>query len=147
MGHGDVAAFLTRSFYGLFIGVLDTTCAYCGPRSKTLRPATAATPSAAATPIPIPANIDLFTGLPPLLLIETILQSTRDLANEKADEKCEKSGKWHGIQRNLRCYRAVQQKARRRLEGGAPGDRLVQLQARANDAVDAPTSIIRPVLK
>jgi hypothetical protein len=32
-------------------------------------------------------------------------------------------------------------------QSGNRANRLVQLQARANDAVDAPTSIIRPVLK
>ena len=86
-----VTVTLRHSWRGVFtvslIGVAETTCANCGPRSKTFRLATAATPSAAATPIPIPANMDLFTGHPPFLLLATTLQQEVRDANQNGDEK------------------------------------------------------------
>ena len=40
-----------------------------------------------ATPIPIPANIDLFTGLPPLLLLLTIVQPIVSSAYQTKTQK------------------------------------------------------------
>ncbi|PLN40580.1 hypothetical protein CWN71_17835 [Klebsiella pneumoniae] len=48
---------------------------------------------------PYTANIDLFTGVPPLLLLIQFCNRSREGANQIADEKCENSLQIKGIQR------------------------------------------------
>ncbi len=90
MGDRDVTALLTRRFNCFFNGgcrnhlrILWAAIQYVETGNGSQPP------NAAATPIPIPANIDLFTGLPPLLLLVTILQCRLCFANKT---KAQKSG-------------------------------------------------------
>ncbi len=135
MSHRDIAAFLTRRFHGF------NRCT--GDHLRILRAAIQHVETSDSCNAQRGSHAYPYTRQHRFIhgsLLDTICNRSREGANQIADEKCENSLQIKGIQRIPSGSLRFQQKSPEAPSERASGSRqrLVQFQARANDAVDAP---------